>query len=143
MTITSDVYNKNCPSREVLNIISNKWVILIIEILAKQPLHFGELKRAIGGISPKVLSQLLKMLEENGLLIRLCKEGNVLKVEYSLTHLGVSLSQICEQITDWAEKHIKDIVDARWKVKTNADSLNSTRPSYNRMQTIPHNDPTQ
>ncbi|MHB1947998.1 MAG: winged helix-turn-helix transcriptional regulator [Gammaproteobacteria bacterium] len=104
-----DVYNENCPSRVVLEIISNKWVILIIEKLATKPHRFGELKRAIGGISPKVLTTLLKKLEQFGLVLRQCFPGTVMSVEYSLTSLGESLSNICKTITQWAEENIGDL----------------------------------
>lgn len=105
-----DIYNENCPSRRVLDIISNKWVILIIGLLAQNPLHFGELKRAIGNVSPKVLTQLLKMLGQHGIVVRTCKEGSVMKVEYSLSPVGISLSKVCEQITNWAEGNISAIL---------------------------------
>ena len=104
-----DVYKQKCPSRIVLEIISNKWVILIIECLATQPHRFGELKRKIEGISAKVLSQQLKCLEANGLVLRQDHSGYVLHVEYSLTLLGESLSSVCQTITDWAKQHINEL----------------------------------
>lgn len=101
-----DVYQEQCPSRIVLDLISNKWVILIIESLAEKNHRFGELKRNITGISPKVLSHLLKKLEVFSLIKREDKSDLVLHVEYSLTTLGKSLSTVCEIITDWAENHV-------------------------------------
>lgn len=101
-----DVYNQHCPSRLVLEIISNKWVILIIEKLAQKNYRFGALKRKIEGISAKVLSHLLHSLEQHGLIIREDNSGLVLHVEYSLSSLGLSLSQVCHVITQWAEQHV-------------------------------------
>lgn len=113
MNTKADIFNKQCPSREVLNLISNKWVILIIELLASQPTHFGELKRAIHGISAKVLTQSLKSLEHSGIILREQKNDAVIRVEYSLTPLGKSLSDVCKQITTWAETNYKMIITAR------------------------------
>jgi DNA-binding HxlR family transcriptional regulator len=110
--IKADPFNKNCPSRMVLEIISDKWVILIIDILAKNPQHFGELKKIIGGISQKVLSQSLKKLEMYGFINRRCYSEKPLRVEYSLTLLGISLSDVCNQITEWSINHIDEILSA-------------------------------
>lgn len=105
----ADIYNQNCPSRTVLEIISNKWTILIIEKLAQKPYRFSELQREIGGISAKVLTQLLKKLEKNKLVIRHDYEEIQLKVEYSLSPLGRSLSNVCHAITAWAESYIDQL----------------------------------
>lgn len=107
---SADVYNENCPSRVVLEIISKKWVILIIDKLVQNPHQFGELKRQIQGVSPKVLTQLLKLLEANGLIIRRSYPVIPLKVEYSLSPLGISLSSICKSVIKWSEDHIEEIM---------------------------------
>ncbi|KTD64569.1 winged helix-turn-helix transcriptional regulator [Legionella spiritensis] len=104
-----DVYQEQCPSRIVLEIISDKWVILIIQLLAEKSHRFGELRRSIGGITAKVLSSLLKKLESYGLVIREDKSGLILHVEYSLTLLGISLNKVCQSITQWAESHIDEL----------------------------------
>jgi DNA-binding HxlR family transcriptional regulator len=108
-----DVFSENCPSRKVLEIISNKWTILIIQKIATKTYRFGELNREIGGISKKVLSETLRSLECNGFIIR--KEYLVLplKVEYSLTELGKSLNAMLTQISDWAIENIDKIYSAR------------------------------
>lgn len=113
MSINYDVYNENCPTRQVLEIISDKWVILIIDKLSKKTYRFGELKREIGGISQKVLSATLKKLENNGFVFRQDYNSLPLKVEYSLTPLGINISQICTSITSWAEQHIDAILHAQ------------------------------
>lgn len=108
-----DVYHENCPSRKLLEIISNKWTILIIEKLAQKTYRFGELRREIGGISQKVLTQSLRLLEKNGFISRQDYSVLPLKVEYSLTPLGINLSSILVLITDWAETHMDDILQAQ------------------------------
>lgn len=100
-------------TRVVLEIISNKWVILIIEKLAQKKKRFGELKRAIGGISAKVLSHLLKLLESHHLIIRTDNSDIILNIECSLTPLGVSLSYICHDISLWSEQHFHEIIPVK------------------------------
>lgn len=108
-----DVYNQNCPSRQALEIISDKWTILIVNLLARNTYRFGELKRQVGGISQKVLTQTLRMLEKNGFVLRKNYQTLPLKVEYSLTPLGLSLSAVFNLITDWAEQNIETVMQAR------------------------------
>jgi DNA-binding HxlR family transcriptional regulator len=105
-----NVYNENCPSRRVLDLISDKWTILIIEKLSERTYRFGELRREVGGISQKVLTQTLRSLEKNGFLLRQSYPVLPLRVEYSLTELGKSLSTIFKSITTWAEAHNDDIL---------------------------------
>ena len=108
-----DVFDHKCPSRFALDLISDKWTILIIEILAEKPRRFLELQRAIGGISKKVLASTLKTLEKNGFILRCDHSDIMLKVEYSLTPLGESLSQIFMVLTDWAENNIDAVLLAQ------------------------------
>src|ERR1041385_5116436 len=87
-----DVYAAQCPCREVLDLLANKWAALAIGALEDGPLRFGELPRQLQGISPKVLTAPLRRLEENGFLHREIYPAAPLHVEYSLTELGVSVS---------------------------------------------------
>ena len=107
------VYNENCPSRKVLEIISNKWVILIIDLLSEKTYRYLELKREIEGISQKILTQTLRRLEVCGFVQRREYQTLPLKVEYSLTQLGRSLSKIFARITVWSEKNIDAINQAQ------------------------------
>lgn len=118
-----DVYYDACPSRKVLEIISNKWTVLIIAMLAEKTFRFGDLRRGIGGISQKVLAQTLRTLEKNGLVLRRSYPVLPLKVEYSLTPLGKSLSLICQQVTRWAEENIAEIDAARNNCVSAAEPL--------------------
>ncbi len=108
-----DVYSDVCPSRQVLEIISNKWTILIISVLAEKTHRFGELKRSINGISQKVLAQTLRVLEKNGFVLRRSYPVLPLKVEYSLTVLGRDLSNVCKELARWSEEHIGEINEVR------------------------------
>ncbi|MCA9958343.1 MAG: helix-turn-helix transcriptional regulator, partial [Anaerolineales bacterium] len=68
--IESDVYNSNCPTRQVLDRIGDKWTALIIGLLEEGPQRFSALQRNIGGISQKMLTQTLRNLERDGLVNR-------------------------------------------------------------------------
>lgn len=108
-----DVYNENCPTRKILDVISDKWVILIIDKLSQRTYRFLELKREIGGISQKVLANTLRKLEQNGFILRLEYDVLPLKVEYSLTKPGQHLGILFNGITQWAETHMDDLLQAQ------------------------------
>ncbi len=65
-----DVYAEDCPTRQVLDRIGDKWTTLIIGLLHERPMRFSELQRRIAGISQKMLTQTLRMLERDGLIRR-------------------------------------------------------------------------
>ena len=87
-----NVYCDNCPTRLALDRIADKWTALIIGLLAEKPYRFGELRRAIEGISQKVLTQTLRSLEQDGLVSRQTLTTVPTTVEYTITKLGHSLT---------------------------------------------------
>lgn len=109
------VYNEQCPSHNVLEKIGDKWSILIINILLNKTFRFGELKREIGGISPKMLTQTLMKLERFGFIARCSFPILPMKVEYSLTPLGKELGSILNSLTTWTEKNMNRIILAESK----------------------------
>lgn len=106
------VYSKRCPSRNVLEAISDKWSILVINLLAEKIYRFGELKRATGGISPKMLMQTLQKLERYGFVMREAFPVLPLKVEYTLTELGKELGTVLSTLTTWTEGNMEKIMQA-------------------------------
>ncbi len=108
-----DVYARNCPSRLVLDRISNKWSMLILNRLSQETLRFNQLKRDIDGISQKVLSQTLKMLERDGLIFREAFPTVPVTVEYSITSLGQTLSDTVHILTHWAEENFDQVITAQ------------------------------
>ncbi len=112
LTKEYSVYSARCTSRNVLEGISDKWSILIINLLFNKIFRFGELKREIGGISPKMLSQTLDKLERYGFVSRQSFPVIPLKVEYTLTPLGKELGVIMNSLTTWTETHMKQIEQA-------------------------------
>jgi len=108
-----DVYAKNCPSRMILDRISNKWSMLILNLLRRETVRFNQLRREIDGISQKVLSQTLKNLERDGLIHREAFATVPVTVEYSITELGRTLSDTVHILTHWAEENFDAVVQAQ------------------------------
>jgi DNA-binding HxlR family transcriptional regulator len=108
-----NVYAAQCPTRQALDRIADRWTALIVGLLAQRTHRFGELRRSIDGISHKVLVQTLRSLERDGLVLRQPLATNPPTVEYSLTALGQSLVGPLASIRDWAEKHIEELQAAR------------------------------
>ena len=108
-----DVMDPECPSRVVLQRIGDKWTPLIVQALKDGALRFSALRVAVGGITPKVLTQTLRTLERDGLVARAVYAEVPVRVEYRLTPLGESLLGPLDAIRDWAETHSRKILDAR------------------------------
>ncbi|GAB6969035.1 MULTISPECIES: winged helix-turn-helix transcriptional regulator [Komagataeibacter] len=108
-----DVYAQNCPTRMVLNRIGDKWALLILDCLRDGSARFSVIRRKIGGISQKVLSQVLKNLERDGLVLRTVHATVPVAVEYSLTSLGETLTQAVASLTHWAEQHMEEVQEAQ------------------------------
>src|SRR5215813_11872339 len=108
-----DAFFAGCPSRKVLERISDKWVTLILSALASGPLRYSELSRTIAGVSQKMLTQTLRTLERDGLVARTAFLAVPVRVEYALTPLGTSLMPAVNALKTWAEKHIDEIETAR------------------------------
>jgi DNA-binding HxlR family transcriptional regulator len=108
-----NVYNERCPTRMALDRIADKWTVLIVGALESRTKRFGELRREIGGVSQKMLTQTLRGLERDGLVARMVYASVPPKVEYSLTELGRTLVPMLEAIRGWSENNIEDIIKAR------------------------------
>ncbi len=98
-----DVYSADCPCRDLLDVVANKWAALAIGALAEGTLRFGELQRRLQGVSPKVLTATLRRLEDFGLVHREVIPAVPLHVEYSLTEAGRSAVDPVFMLRDWAE----------------------------------------
>jgi DNA-binding HxlR family transcriptional regulator len=115
MTQTSpgDVWSASCPSRAALEVVGSKWALLIVPLLARQPLRNNELLRQVGGISQKMLTQTLRELERHGLVRRIDHQTVPPHVEYQLTALGRSLSEALVVVDRWAENNFAAVASAR------------------------------
>lgn len=113
----SETKNGACPfklkaSRDALDIIQGKWRIPIVISLTYGTKRFGEIQRDIGDISPKMLSQELKALEENKIISRTLYDSMPVTVEYSLTELGLSLNKLLEELLTWGI-HFREAIVGR------------------------------
>lgn len=108
-----DVYNAHCPTRLVLNRIADKWTVLIVGSLEERTKRFGELRREIGGITQKMLTQTLRGLERDGLVTRTIYPSVPPKVEYTLTPLGRTLITLLDAISAWSETNIEMVLKAQ------------------------------
>jgi len=109
IAMNGDVYNGDCPTRQVLDRIGDKWTALIIGMLEGRPKRFSELQRTIVGISHKMLTQTLRNLERDGLVQRTLYPEVPPRVEYRLTPLGETLRTPIAAIRHWAEEHIAEV----------------------------------
>ena len=108
-----NVFDARCPTRMVLERVADKWTVMIVARLAARTMRFGELRRAIAGISQKMLAQTLRGLERDGLVARQVYPEVPPRVEYSLTPLGATLVDILTQIKEWAEGNIETVLRAQ------------------------------
>ncbi|MFI9511449.1 winged helix-turn-helix transcriptional regulator [Nocardia sp. NPDC052566] len=108
-----DAYVAECPTRQLLDRISDKWVSLIIATLSDGPRRYAEISRTIAGVSPKMLTQTLRTLERDGLIERTITAEVPVRVDYELTDLGRSLQPVMCAIKSWAEARMDDVLLAR------------------------------
>ncbi|KAB8128395.1 winged helix-turn-helix transcriptional regulator [Acinetobacter baumannii] len=108
-----NIFQQHCPARLFFEKIADKWVLLILNILEHETQHFNLLKKNIEGISPKVLSQKLKMLERDGFIERKIQDTSPIRVDYSLTPLGLNVAAMAYQLKEWAETNIEQVLAAQ------------------------------
>jgi DNA-binding HxlR family transcriptional regulator len=105
--------NARCPTREVLARIADKWSMLVVTALEPGTKRFSQLRRDVDGITQKMLTQTLRGLERDGMVIRTAYPTVPVTVEYTLTPLGRSLSGAVDAIREWAVDNIEDVRGAR------------------------------
>jgi DNA-binding HxlR family transcriptional regulator len=115
-------YLANCPTRAILDRIADKWTVLVIGLLDAGPVRFNQLRKAIDGISQKVLTQVLRGLEADGMITRSVFPSVPVRVEYALTPLGRSLAATLQPLRHWAEANYPAIQRARAKAMRHAEA---------------------
>jgi len=121
-----DAFLAGCPSRQLPDRISDKWVALILAALGSdgprpgtdcdgepRPMRYSELSRRLAGVSQKMLTQTLRSLERDGLVTRTVTPTVPVTVTYELTGLGLSLHLVMRGIKDWAETHMDEVLAHR------------------------------
>jgi DNA-binding HxlR family transcriptional regulator len=120
-----DVYLRNCPCRDVLDLVANKWTALVLGALSRKTHRFGELRRAVDGISQKMLTQNLRNLERDGLVTRTVYPTTPPTVEYALTEMGTEIAAYLTAISGWTQ--------------TNFDRIRAAREVYDNREMLPVN----
>lgn len=108
-----NAYKADCPTRHILDVIADKWATLIIGLLEAQPMRFSAIHKHIGGISQKMLTQTLRNLERDGLVLRTVYAEVPPRVEYALTPLGRTLCEPIAVIVKWSEENIEAVMAAQ------------------------------
>jgi DNA-binding HxlR family transcriptional regulator len=112
--VAYDSFLAACPSRQLLDRISDKWVALILAALGSEgPQRYSELSRRLAGVSQKMLTQTLRSLERDGLITRTVTPTVPVTVTYELTDLGRSLQQLMWGVKVWAEAHMDEVLANR------------------------------
>ncbi|MFE1591424.1 winged helix-turn-helix transcriptional regulator [Nocardia sp. NPDC058705] len=116
------VFRSDCPSRPILDQIADKWSMMVMAIL-DEPRRFNEIKRRLDGVTQRVLTQTLRRLERNGMIVRRVLATSPVGVEYSRTPLGESLREPFDRLYAWTV--------------ANADEIQARQMDYDRRQPAP------
>ncbi|MFE4628331.1 winged helix-turn-helix transcriptional regulator [Streptomyces mirabilis] len=109
-----DPYARGCPSRDVLDQIGSKWAVLVLGELGKHgACRFTRLRQRLAGVSEKMLTQTLRTLERDGLVLRTVYPEVPTRVEYELTPLGQTLRGPLRALTEWSVRHVEEVLAAR------------------------------
>lgn len=108
-----NVYAKDCPTRDVLARLADKWALLALRRLESGPARFNALRRDIGGVSQRMLTQTLRRLERDGLVTREVFSTVPVTVEYRLSQLGMTLTETISVLAGWVENNMPAIYEAQ------------------------------
>ncbi|MFE7173389.1 winged helix-turn-helix transcriptional regulator [Streptomyces sp. NPDC057616] len=120
--VAYDAFLRACPTNQLLDRLSDKWVSLVVAALSTGPMRYSDLSRKIAGVSPKMLTQTLRSLERDGILTRTVTPSVPVRVDYELTELGGSLAQLMTAVKTWAETHFDEVHAARERYDAEADA---------------------
>lgn len=105
---TGNVYDPTCASRRAFDVITGRWSGLVIALLQRGPRRWSEIRRAVGGVSDKMLAQTLRETERLGLVHREVRPTTPPQVKYALTPLGADLAPRLVALTEWIEEHVEE-----------------------------------
>ena len=118
------VFAAACATRPILDQIADKWSVMILAVICKEPARFNAIKRRLEGVTQKALTQALRRLERNGLVARRVIPGSPVAVEYSVTPLGRTLQEPFAALHAWAIRHAADVGQAQLNFDRRAGDLN-------------------
>jgi DNA-binding HxlR family transcriptional regulator len=102
-----------CLLRDVLDRVGDKWSVLVMALLGDGPRRYSELRRAIDGISQRMLTLTVRSLERDGLVTRTVTPSTPPRVDYALTPVGQTLSTEVSSLIQWSERHREYITASR------------------------------
>lgn len=109
-----DTFTPNCPTQQILEVVADKWTVVILYCLAFSPKRYSEIQRRIEGISQKVLTQKLRKLERHGLIERnILTQAPPANIVYAITPLAETLIDPLLAVGDWSRKNFSAIVACR------------------------------
>ncbi|MEM1237152.1 MAG: helix-turn-helix domain-containing protein [Pseudomonadota bacterium] len=111
--VESDAEASNCPIRSVLSNVTGKWRMIVVLALGEGPLRFAELKRGVGDITQRVLTENLRALQRDGYLTRTVDPGPPIAVTYELTPLGQELCAALVPLVKWSNGIMDQVKAAR------------------------------
>ncbi|MFE3174045.1 winged helix-turn-helix transcriptional regulator [Amycolatopsis sp. NPDC059090] len=112
MSGSRGIFLADCPARLAVELIADKWTVVVLAALSEGPVRHGALVELIGGISRKVLTQTLRRLEAHGMVRRQAYAEAPPRVEYELTPLGATLIEPIHTLTEWARANGDAVLDA-------------------------------
>ncbi|GGN66005.1 transcriptional regulator [Streptomyces albiflavescens] len=107
----------NDDMARVFQLFGKRWTGLVVAVLLQRPVHFAELRRAIPGISERMLSDRLTELGVAGLVVREVDEGPPLRVSYRLTEAGAALEPALKELGSWAERYLPESAPCRRELR--------------------------
>ncbi|MCB8903977.1 MULTISPECIES: helix-turn-helix domain-containing protein [unclassified Streptomyces] len=117
-SLLSDVDGTMCPSRLVLEHVTSRWGVLILIALRERSYRFSELRRRVGRVSEKMLTQTLQTLERDGFVHRDAKPVIPPRVDYSLTEIGEEAARQVWELARWTESSLDEVEKARVRYDT-------------------------
>jgi DNA-binding HxlR family transcriptional regulator len=117
-----DTFKRTCPSHTVLETLANKWLYLVMAALKPGKRRYSDLQRKLEGVSPKMLTQTLRVLERDGMIRRKVFPVVPPRVEYELTTLGFELAGLLDHLRTWSETHVPEIMKSREAFQTQAET---------------------
>ncbi|MFE4965878.1 winged helix-turn-helix transcriptional regulator [Streptomyces sp. NPDC056660] len=109
---TMPAFRADCPARPILDQIADKWSLMVMAVL-EEPRRFNDIKRRLEGVTQRVLTQTLRRLERNGMVVRTVLPTSPVGVEYSLTPLGHSLREPFSHLYVWTVEHAGQIRESQ------------------------------
>jgi DNA-binding HxlR family transcriptional regulator len=117
-----NAYSADCPTRQILDRVGDKWAVLILLLVRDEPMRFNALRRAIEGISQKMLSRFSRARTRRTDPRRAIATVPV-TVEYSITPLGATLAGAVDPLRDWAEQNLKEVLERAAPLRRGAQGI--------------------